>query len=222
MTVLGFDTSTAAISVGLLKPNGQTFEHMPQPSRLQERPAHAAELMPAVEAVLEEGGVPYEDIGAIGVGVGPGGFTGLRIGVSTARALAHATGAELRPVSSLAALAHGIDAPLRLPLIDARRGELFAALYEGEDELWEPFAATPEALAERIRNAGLTPRAAGDGSVRFRGVLEAAGVEVEPDGSGAHVIHGLQVCWLARTAPAVPPERVVPHYLRAPDAKPNQ
>ena len=67
---------------------------------------------------------------AIAVGVGPGTFTGLRIGIATARALATAAGLPLRRVSSLAALAEGIDHLVRLPLIDARRGEVFAALYE--------------------------------------------------------------------------------------------
>ena len=70
------------------------------------------------------------------MGVGPGTFTGLRIGVTTARALASSTGAELRPVSSLAALAEGIDGEPALPLIDARRGEVFAALYEAGELRW--------------------------------------------------------------------------------------
>jgi tRNA threonylcarbamoyladenosine biosynthesis protein TsaB len=156
--------------------------------------------------------------------------------VSTARALAHGAGAELRPVSSLRALAAGIDAPgceapgsagcargfLRLPLLDAKRGELFAAIYEGAEERWAPFAVAPEELAERLRESGATARAAGDGAVRFRHVLEAAGVSVEPDGSGAHVVRGLNVCRLAAVAPAAAPESVVPDYVRQPDAKPQQ
>ena len=91
--------------------------------------------MPAVARVLAEAGLAYADLGAIAVGVGPGTFTGLRIGVATARALGSSAGLQLRPVSSLAALAAGIDAEPTLAVIDARRGEVFAALYEGAEEL---------------------------------------------------------------------------------------
>ena len=103
--------------------------------------------MPAVADVMGRAGVGWRDLDAIAVGVGPGTFTGLRIGIATARALAAATGLPLRPVSSLAALAAGIEAPLRLALIDARRGEVFGALYEGDERLWPPFVTPPEELA---------------------------------------------------------------------------
>jgi tRNA threonylcarbamoyladenosine biosynthesis protein TsaB len=221
MNVIGFDSSTAATSVCLLREDGRAFERDPAPERLFERPAHAAELLPAVEAVLEEAGAGWAQVDAIAVGVGPGTFTGLRIGIATARALAHANGAELRPVSSLAALAAGIDAPLRLPLIDAKRGELFAALHDGERQLWEPFVAAPAELAERLREAPGNPAAAGDGSLRFAQVLEAAGVTVAPRESPSHVVRALHVCRLAAGARAVPPEAVLPMYLRSPDAKPR-
>ena len=65
---------------------------------------------------------------------------------------------------------------LRLPLIDARRGEVFAALFEAGAEVWPPFAASPEDLLARLREDGFTPLAAGDGSLRFRGMLEEAGI----------------------------------------------
>jgi tRNA threonylcarbamoyladenosine biosynthesis protein TsaB len=98
---------------------------------------------------------------------------------------------------------------------------VFAGLYGDGETLWEPFVASPDAVAERVREASLTPLAAGDGAVRFREVLEPAGVEVEPDGSQAHVVRALHVCRLAATASAVPPEAVLPDYLRAPDAQPQ-
>ena len=150
------------------------------------------------------------------MGVGPGTFTGLRIGVATARALAGARGAELRPVSSLAALAAGIDGGPRLPVIDARRGEVFAALYGEEGEVWPASATTPDELAERLRSEELSPRAAGDGSVRFRGLLEAAGARVAPDESPAHVVRALHVCRLARAVAPAAPEAVLPDYLTRP------
>jgi tRNA threonylcarbamoyladenosine biosynthesis protein TsaB len=220
--MLGIDTSTPASAACVLRADGESFEVAPEPARLTAGPAHARELMPAVADVMERAGLDFGDLEAIAVGVGPGTFTGLRIGIATARALAGASGLSLRPVSSLAALAEGIEGEPRLPLIDARRGELFAALYgAGGDPLWPPFVAPPEQVAERVREAGLRVRAAGDGSIRFRGVLEAAGIRVEADESRAHVVRALHVCRLARTVPGEPPEAVLPDYLRTPDVKPQ-
>jgi tRNA threonylcarbamoyladenosine biosynthesis protein TsaB len=222
VTLLGIDTSTPAASACVLRADGEAFELAPPAERLGRPPAHATELMPAVAEVMQRAGAGWGDLDAIAVGTGPGTFTGLRIGIATARALATAAELPLRRVSSLAALALGIDAPLRLPLIDARRGELFAALFEGERELWPPFAATPEDLVARLREGGFTPLAAGDGSLRFRGMLEEAGIPVEPDNSGAHVVRALHVCRLGRGAKDESPEAVLPEYMREPDAKPQQ
>jgi tRNA threonylcarbamoyladenosine biosynthesis protein TsaB len=228
VSLLGIDTSTAASAACVLRADGEVFEVAPEPAALAARPAHASELMPAVADVMERADVDYGDLEAIVVGVGPGTFTGLRIGVATARALAAANGLQLRPVSSLAALAAGIEAeaetaaddpPSLLPVIDAKRGEVFAAEYaRGGDRRWGPLALRPAELAHRVR-AG--PLAAGDGSVRFRRVLEAAGISVMPDESRAHVVRALHVCRLAAAVPGVAPQAVLPDYLRPPDAKPQ-
>ena len=82
--------------------------------------------------------------------------------------------------------------------------------------------ATPEELAERLQTAGAAPLAAGDGSLRFRQVVEGAGARVAPAGSHAHVVRALHVCRLAAGLPDSSPDAVVPHYLRAPDATPNR
>jgi tRNA threonylcarbamoyladenosine biosynthesis protein TsaB len=219
--LLGVDTSTAASAAAVLRADGEGFDVRPPAKRLLEPPAHAAELLPAVERALGDAGLRFGDLDAIAVGVGPGGFTGLRIGIVTARALAASAGLELRPVSSLAALAAGAGEGQVLALIDAKRGELFAALYEGGEQAWAPFAATPEAVVERVRDAGLTPVAVGDGSVRFRDELEAAGVRVAAADSGSNTVSALQVCRLALGTAPVSAEAVVPEYLRAPDAKPR-
>ena len=222
MTLLGLDSSTAASTACVLRADGEAFEVAPPVERLGQPPAHASELMPAIAEAMERAEVAWSDLAAIAVGVGPGAFTGLRIGIATARALATARRIPLRRVSSLAALAAGIEAPVRLPLIDARRGELFAALHRGEDEVWEPFAAPPEELIARVREAGVSPLAAGDGSLRFRGMLDEAGIPVAPQDSAAHVVRALHVCRLAAGARDEPPEAVLPEYLREPDAKPQQ
>ena len=226
MTLLGFDTSTNATAVCVLRRDGEAFERVPQAEELLGRPGHAAELMPAIARVMDDAGTAWTDVAAIAVGTGPGTFTGLRIGIATARALAHARGLPVKPVSSLAALAEPLDpARPRLALIDARRGELFAALYEpGGAERWPAFVAAPETLAERIAKAFPGPErplGAGDGSIRFREVLEAAGVEIPGDDSELHVVRALSVCRLADGAPGISPEAVLPDYLREPDAKPQ-
>ncbi|HEY1357348.1 MAG TPA: tRNA (adenosine(37)-N6)-threonylcarbamoyltransferase complex dimerization subunit type 1 TsaB [Thermoleophilaceae bacterium] len=217
MNVLGFDTSTAATSACVLRADGEAFERDTAP----DSPAHASELLPAVAEVMERAGLDYGGLDAIAVGVGPGTFTGLRIGVATARALAASAAVELRPVSSLAALAEGIEAEARLPLTDAKRQEVFAALYEGAERRWGPLAAPPDEVVERVRESGVKPLAAGDGSVRFRGVLEAGGILVEPDGSRAHLVRALHICRLAPAVSPAPPEAVLPEYVRLPDAKPR-
>jgi tRNA threonylcarbamoyladenosine biosynthesis protein TsaB len=142
LTLLGIDTSTSASAACVLRDDGESFEVAPAPGRLLSGPAHARELMPAVADVMERAEASFADLEAIAVGVGPGTFTGLRIGIATARSLASASGLQLRPVSSLAALAEGMRegiageapgaraAPALLPLIDARRGELFGALFD--------------------------------------------------------------------------------------------
>lgn len=221
MNILGLDTSTPVSAVAVLRADGATFDGVPDSDALLGPPGHSRDLLPAAAAVLDEAGLRWSDLDVVAVGTGPGAFTGLRIGVATARALAAAHGIELRAVSSLHALAEGIDAPVRLPLIDARRGEVFGALYAGEREIWPPFAATPSVLIERLAQATEVPLAAGNGSVRFRQVLEDGGVRVSPPGAGVHLVSALAVCGLARSAPPASLEEVLPNYLREPDAQPQ-
>ena len=132
-------------------------------------------------------------IDRIAVGIGPGSFTGLRIGIATTRALAQASGTPIAPVGTLSALARGVsaqaggDGALALPVIDARRGEVFAALIEGDgSEVWPPFVATPNQVADRVRELDRAPLAAGDGALRFAAQLEAAGATVAPPEDPIH------------------------------------
>ena len=222
MNVLGFDTSTAASAVCVLRADGEEFEHIPRASALTGPPAHGRELLPAIARLLEDADLGWDEIERVALGVGPGAFTGLRVGVATARALARTSGAELRPVSSLAALAAGLGEGFALPMIDARRGEVFAALFEDGGVVWPAFAGHPEAVAERARAAGFDPIAGGSGAVQFTEELEAAGLRVVPRHSSENVVRGLWICRLGRAADPVPPEAVLPDYLRLPDAKPPQ
>jgi tRNA threonylcarbamoyladenosine biosynthesis protein TsaB len=222
MTVLGLDTSTAATSVCVQREDGEHFEVRPETAALLERPAHARELLPRVVERMRAAGVGFADLDSVAVGVGPGGYTGLRIGLATARSLAHAHDLPLRPIGSLAALAAGIDARVALPVIDARRDEVFAALHVEGEERWPPFVTGVAGLIERVagaRREGLEPPlAAGDGSLRCREALESASIAVAPPGARCHVVSAASICRLATRAPAVAPEAVQPRYLRAPDA----
>jgi tRNA threonylcarbamoyladenosine biosynthesis protein TsaB len=222
VNILGIDTATAASATCVLRADGQAFEHPVEPARLAERPAHATELMPAIDDVMTQAGIGFADLDAVAVGLGPGTFTGLRIGVATARALALGTGAEVVPVSTLRALAlrvadEGAGGAV-LAVLDARRGEAFAAAWDGERRLLGPVAVVPEALGDLVGAAPGPWRAVGDGAVRFRDHLEAAAVAVPPDGSELHHVSALATCRLARDGRPVPVAALVPEYVRAPDA----
>jgi tRNA threonylcarbamoyladenosine biosynthesis protein TsaB len=224
VNVLGLDTSTAASAACVLRADGSSFEEVPPPERLAGRPGHARELLPAAVAVMERSGLRWEELDSVAVGIGPGMFTGLRVGIATARALGQAHGAALRPVSSLDALAAGAGEGPVLALIDARRGEVFAAAYDAGVRLWGPWVGPPSKLLGRLPEllgpGSPVPRAVGDGSVRWSELLMDGGVETAPPESPLHVVRALQICRLAGTVPATPPEAVLPHYLRDPDAIP--
>jgi tRNA threonylcarbamoyladenosine biosynthesis protein TsaB len=160
-------------------------------------------------------------VGAIAVGVGPGSFTGLRVGIASARALGSATGLRVSGVGTLDTRARGIaeahQARPRLAVLDARRGEAFALLQEPSGRVaWGPWVGAPERLGERLSGLAEPPLAAGSGALRFRDELEKHGVEVLPAGDPAHRVAARHVCAIAAAAPGTPPE---PVYLRAPDAE---
>ena len=243
--VLALDTATPATVVGLAPPEGPPVELRDDPAE-GERPQHAARLLPLAEEALRRAGLEWADVRRIGAGVGPGSFTGLRIGIATARALAHAGGAELAAVSTLQALATGAAAQTGLDpaaleawepeagaaephgvlaVLDARRGEAYAAAWRGAERLLAPAALGPEALgraAEGLRSRTGRPwLAVGDGAIRFRAQLESAAVSVPADSSPVHRVGALQLCRLAATAPAIDHRTLVPEYVRAPDAVPR-
>ncbi len=220
MIVLGLDTATTATVAGVLRGDA-VFEVRddPEPGA---RPAHAARLLAAAEEALGAAGVGWEEVDRLAVGVGPGSFTGLRIGIATARALAQGRGLPLVGVSSLEALARGASAPLVLAVLDARRGEAFAAAWGAGRSLLAPAALAPEALAERVRALPAEPLAVGDGAIRFRGALEAAGARVPPDEDGAHRLRAEHVCRLGAEGSPTERDTLLPDYLREPDAVPRR
>ncbi len=179
--------------------------------------------MGEVEAAASAAG-GWAAVELIAVGLGPGSFTGLRIGVATARGLAAGLGLPTRGVGTLDAVGHGIGAQpgasgARLAVLDGYRGEVFAALY-GDDggRLWDPFVCRPEQLAERLAALETAPSVAGPGAVRFRAELTVDGVRIPDDSDPVHRVAARDVCALAAAmeGEAGPLE---PIYLRPPDAE---
>ncbi len=211
MTVVGWDTSTPRTSVAILGPTEVELHDDGA------KPRHAQTLQPLLQQAMEQARITWDDVERLCVGAGPGGFTGLRLGIATARAIAQARSLPVVPVSSLDALA--ADRPGRVAaVIDARRGEVFAATYEDGRRTLEPIALAPEALAARL---GPGWSAVGDGAVRFRAELERAGTAVPVDDSDAHRVSALMVCRLGRALEPVDRDALLPDYRREPDAKPQ-
>jgi tRNA threonylcarbamoyladenosine biosynthesis protein TsaB len=218
--VLGLDTATPATVAGVLRGDGVVFEarHDPQPG---ERPGHATRLLGLVDEVLDAAGLSLGEVDRIAAGVGPGSFTGLRIGIATARGLAQATGAELVAASTLRALAEGAPAAERpvAAVVDARRGEAFAAAWIGDTEVIAPAALSPEALARALTALSGTPLALGDGALRFRAQLEPAGALIPPDDDPLHRVAARHICRIGAGARPAGIDAVVPDYRRLPDAE---
>jgi tRNA threonylcarbamoyladenosine biosynthesis protein TsaB len=218
--ILGIDTATAATAAAAWSPDGPAVERRDDPAP-GERPGHSARLLVLVEEALAAAGAGWDDVERIAVGVGPGGFTGLRLGIATARALAQARDLPLAGVSSLEALATAAreDAAEEAiaAVIDARRGEVFAAVWRGGERVLDPVAIAPEQLARTLAAGTL---AVGDGAVRFREELERAGAVVPPDGSPAHRVSALAICRLGARGEPTERDALLPDYRREPDAKP--
>lgn len=225
MVTLGFDTATAATAVAVLVEPAAPIElwHQPEPGQ---RPGHAQQLLALAREALARAELGFADVERIGVGVGPGTFTGLRIGVATARALAQGGGAELVAVSTLEALAeaaypHAADGGV-LAVLDARRGEAFVAAYRAGVCLHEPSAVAPERLGAVVADLPGPWLAVGDGAIRFRGELAAAHVVVADDDAELHRVSAAAICRLARSAAPIDRDALVPHYVREPDAVPRR
>jgi tRNA threonylcarbamoyladenosine biosynthesis protein TsaB len=228
MIVLAFDTATRATTVALCADGARAFEARDDPPAGL-RPGHAARLLPLVADVMARAGSGWDDVDRIAVGVGPGTFTGLRIGVATARALAGARGIPLAGVSTLQSLALGGEPAVEpggvvVAVLDARRREVFAAAWRREGEglgerLLAPAALAPDVLAARLDELGPRALAIGDGAVEFRQVLERSGVLIPTDESDLHRVAAINHCVLARDLRAGAPDEVSPTYLRLPDAE---
>jgi tRNA threonylcarbamoyladenosine biosynthesis protein TsaB len=190
--ILAFDTATD-IATSALVWDGEVL------GELSSRPVSVLEDL---DALLRRGGVRDSQLEGIVAGTGPGSFTSLRMGLATARTLAFALDVGLAGVSTLDALAAG--APGATPVIDARRREVFS-LADGQAVVVAPADLRIESGRSYV----------GDGAVRYRDVIEAAGGVVPPDDSEMHVPRARFHAQLANAFGL--PDVVEPMYLRVPD-----
>lgn len=194
MLTLSFDTATDAATIAIVR-DGET---------LGERVSRPLRILADVDELLVEAGATHDDVDRIVVGTGPGSYTGLRMGLITARVLSLTLGVPVAGVSTLRALADG--APDATPVIDARRREVFT-LVDGEPSVLAP--------ADLVMSRGAT--AVGDGAVRYRDELEALGICVPPDDDPRHIPWARHHAALAEEFG--PAELAEPIYLRVPDAE---
>jgi tRNA threonylcarbamoyladenosine biosynthesis protein TsaB len=152
MLILAVDTTTPSGSVALLEDDALLGE-----VNIESAATHSARLLRSVDFLLAAHGRDVKDIGAFAVAAGPGSFTGIRIGVGAVKSLAFASGKPVAPVSILLALASKLaaDGPcLVCPLLDAKRDEIYAGLFEfhetGLTELIPQGAYIPEAFFARL------------------------------------------------------------------------
>lgn len=192
MLILAFDTATDVATSALVWDGEVLGEQVSRPITVLED----------LDALLRRGGVRDSQVEGIAVGTGPGSFTGLRMGLATARGLAFGWNVGVAGVSTLDALAAG--APEAVPVIDARRREIFA-LVDGA-----AVVVPPAELAVEPGRAYI-----GDGAVRYRDEIESRGGVVPPDGDEAHLPRARFHAELAQTFGA--PDLVEPMYLRVPD-----
>jgi tRNA threonylcarbamoyl adenosine modification protein YeaZ len=207
--LLAFDTSSAAVTVALATPTGEIVASSTTVDALR----HGELLAPAIAAALESAGVTPRDLTGIAVGVGPGPFTGLRVGLVTARTMGEILGIEVSGVCSLDILAR--QSSLSLPVAvatDARRKEIYWALYDGpaadgsRRRLEGPAVDKPAEVAHVLSGLPVIGR----GAVLYADVLGVAAAEVAEYPSADVLAAGVAT----RTLEIVAPE---PLYLRRPD-----
>lgn len=223
MNLFAIDTSSAGTLVVARSASGALAERRHTPGE-GDRPAHTTLGLVLAAEALGELGLAWTDLQRVGVGTGPGSFTGLRAGLSAAAGLARRLDVPLVPVTATALLAAGAgpeagERPL-LTVVDGRRRELFV-------QRWNAGAATRE--IEVVRRAGLAEAlgdlhgwlVVGDGALLERDALLTLGADVPDPADPAHELRGAPLAELTATGEGADADAVRPTYGRAADAVPT-
>lgn len=226
MFVLGIDTATPVTSVAAGSEAGVLAAMAVRNDR-----AHAELLAPMVRQVLEHAGLDHTALAGIAVGTGPGLFTGLRVGISSAKALAQAWRLPVVPVPSLDLLAFACRHGGRLvcAAIDGRRGELFSASYRpataGVERVTDYRVLRPEELAAELEALGEPVLLCGEGALRYAATFERLGEAVELAGLDRAAPSAESLIELAlprlQRGEVTQPFEVRPLYMRRPDVDPS-
>ena len=225
MHVLAFDTATDVVSVALGR-NGEPLGMV----QLAARREHAERLVPAIAEVVDGAGVGLDRLAAIAVGIGPGRFTGLRVGVTTAKVMAQALGIPVVGIGSLDLIAYPLHHARRevVAVIDARRKEVFWARYHpvpgGLARLTDDAVDPPRDVVAELAAAGTEVLLAGDGVERYRDQFADLD-HVELAGPSHAAPSALALLELAHgrleREEFVAPHELQPRYLRESDAAIN-
>lgn len=209
MIVLGLDTAGGACSAAVIK-DGLALAAITEPMQR----GHQERLAPLVRELMSSAGLAFADLDRIGVTVGPGSFTGLRVGLAFAKGLALALGKPSVGVGALEALAASAPGSgLAAAVIDAKRGQVYLQLFDAGRALMAPDVLPVEIAAARIAELwrGGPVRLIGPGAALLAGIAPEIEVIDRP------APDPVAVCALAASRPVGAPVR--PLYLRAPDAK---
>lgn len=170
LLILGIDTSCACAKVALLK-DGLVLGT----SYADDMKTHSVKLMPMIDELLKNNSVLPADLDMIGVVTGPGSFTGLRIGVTTAKAIAYAGNIKLVGINTLDFLASSVSEKdiLICPVIDARNTNVYCNVYDNGNALWECEVLSSESLAEKLKKLEKKVVFTGDGAEKYFEIYRA-------------------------------------------------
>ena len=216
MLALVIDTSSAAVTAGIVRFADRSSTDVLAEQVTIDARAHGELLAPSVSAALATAGVSLSQIDALIVGLGPGPFTGLRVGLVTAAALADVRRVPVYGVCSLDGVAASLGESDRTTLVasDARRKEVYWATYRGGERLAGPDVDKPSDVADRLGTGSVTADAmSGAGARMYADVLGLPLLDTDYP-----TVRGLADCAAARVLSQAPTEPLTPLYLRRPDA----